>query len=67
MITKTKLITKQALKIYDLETRLDKLNSKLRDIHILITNIGAPLNDNINHYNEEQLKIFFKIQQIIEE
>lgn len=66
MKTKIKLIAKQSIEIDNLKTRLEESNNKLKKIKLLLTSIGAPLNDNINNYNKEQLKIFFKIEQIIE-
>lgn len=60
-----RLTAKQALEIDDLKIRLNDANEKIKDVIQTITCIGAPLNDNIDHFNKQQLKIFFKIEQIL--
>lgn len=59
------LTAKQALKIDKLKTQLKIAEDKNKRVMRKITCIGAPLNDNLHHYNKEQLKIFFEIEQIL--
>jgi hypothetical protein len=55
------LIAKQALRIADLEERLNECDSRLDSIHKLLVCIGGPLNDNFLQFNVQQLRLLRQI------
>jgi len=60
-MTKDELITKQALKIEELEEEVRLRKEAELTIHRIIYCIGGPLNDNKLGYSRPQLKIFADI------
>lgn len=55
------LIAKQALRIAELEERLNECDSRLDAIHSMLVSIGGPLNDNSHSFNGQQLKFLRRI------
>lgn len=60
-----RLTAKQALEIDDLKIKLADDEEIIKDVRRKLINVGAPLNGNRERYTEEQLRIFFEIQQIL--
>jgi len=64
-MTKEELITKQALEIEELKSKIASYENSVAEIKLMLICIGGPLNDNKHHYSNDQLKIFFRIQNSI--
>ncbi len=62
---KDKLIVKQQLEIEELKQRIVDYNECMIAINGLLFNIGAPLNDNILQFNNEQRKVLHKIARYL--
>ncbi len=62
-MTDDEIIANQARKIAELEEKLDRYEQSRVRIRQILYSIGAPLNDNILDYNEDQLKPFFRIAE----
>jgi hypothetical protein len=60
----TEIIAMQARKIADYEVEMAQYVDRIRRIRLQLICTGAPLNDNFLQYSKEQLKPFFKIQDI---
>lgn len=56
----------QAKKMFELEADNSNMLVQLSNVRMQLINIGAPLNDNFLQYSKEQLKPFFKIQDILD-
>lgn len=66
MITDEELIALEARKIIELDANILQAEGRLRRIKMQLICIGGPLNDNFLQYSKEQLKPFFKIQDILD-
>jgi hypothetical protein len=66
MMEKDELIAKQQLEIENLKQRVSILNDALRNINLMMTCIGGPLNDNRKGYTRRQLRDFFNIKEQVE-
>lgn len=62
-MTDDEIIANQARKIAELEERLDRYEQSRIRIRQILYSIGAPLNDNMLDYSEDQLKPFFRIAE----
>jgi len=60
------VIANQAKDIYKMYNRVKELEDALKNINRSLICIGGPLNDNVKNYSADQLKLFFKINDIIE-
>ncbi len=58
---KEKLIAKQQLEIESLKQQVVDYNECMTAIHGLLFNIGAPLNDNVLQFNQEQRRVLHRI------
>lgn len=65
-MTNTELIAIQARKIIEYEAEVAQYVDRIKKIQIGLICCGGPLNDNFLQYNKEQLKPFFKIQDILD-
>lgn len=59
------VIAKQAIKIEELNEENEILKKIINSIHMELISIGAPLNDNVDGYTNQQLKIFFRIEELL--
>lgn len=59
------IIAKQAIKIEELNEEKEILKKIIGSIHKELISIGAPLNDNADKYTDQQLKIFFRIEKLL--
>lgn len=64
-MTDTELIALQARKMMELEADNSRMLVQLSNIRMQLIAVGAPLNDNFLQYSKEQLKLFLKIQDIL--
>lgn len=64
-MTKDELVTKQQLQIEDLEKELEYTNGILEQAARMFICIGAPLNDNILEFNNQQLTWANEVHNII--
>lgn len=62
-ITEAKLIAEQALKIYNLEAEVTRMEDDRRSIRMIIYGIGGPLNDNVRGYTRDQMVPFAQIAE----
>lgn len=62
-MTDDEIIANQARKIAELEEKLDRYEQSRIRIRQILYSIGAPLNDNMLDYSEDQLKPFFRIAE----
>lgn len=62
-MTDDEIIVNQARKIAELEEKLDRYEQSRIRIRQILYSIGAPLNDNMLDYSEDQLKPFFRIAE----
>ena len=60
------LIADQQLEITSLKNKVKAFEEDFKKIHSMLICVGGPLNDNREQYNNEQLKIFFKIHLLTE-
>lgn len=60
-MTEAELIAKQALRIAELEERLNDTDGRLSQIHQMLVGIGGPLNDNILGFDQPQRRLLHKI------
>ncbi len=58
---KEKLIAKQQLEIENLKQQVLDYNECMIAIHGLLFNVGAPLNDNVLQFNQEQRRVLRRI------
>lgn len=65
-MTKDELITKQQLKIEELETLINQHKKTRDDLLMRFYAIGQPLNDNKLQFNKEQLLWCLKTVELIE-
>jgi hypothetical protein len=65
-MTDTEMLAMQARKIMELEVVVAQMKVQLKWIKMTLVRVGGPLNDNLLHYNKEQLKPFFRIQDILD-
>ena len=65
-MTKDELITKQQLEIEQYKQDEEENRNTLRSLEGMFYSIGAPLNDNILKFNNDQLKWCFKTYDLIE-
>jgi hypothetical protein len=61
----TEMIAIQARKIVELELDIAMTIDQLARIKVVLVRCGGPLNDNFLQYSKEQLKPFFRIQDIL--
>lgn len=59
------IIGSYALKVYNLEKELQEYKYNAKRVKLLLTCIGGPLNDNYHGYNADQKKIFYQIENIL--
>lgn len=59
------IIGEFSLKIHHLEKELQEYKYNATRVKRLLTCIGGPLNDNFHQYNVEQKKIFYQIENIL--
>jgi len=64
-MTQEELITKQQLRIEELEDELNGYKADFGTIYTMLYAVGAPLNDNVLGFNKEQLKWFFQLSNLI--
>lgn len=57
------LISKQALRIAELEESLLDRDERLGRIHLMLVSIGGPLNDNVLRFNPEQRQLLHLIDE----
>lgn len=62
-MTDDEIIANQARKIAELEEKLYRHEQSRVRIRQILYSIGAPLNDNVLGYTEDQLKPFFRIAE----
>jgi len=62
---KTKLIAQQALKIAELEEKIEIAKTERHEIYGILYCIGGPLNDNKLQYSKLQLSTFARIVNIL--
>lgn len=60
------IIAEQTRRLLNKSAEVKDLRNRLQDIKNMIYNIGGPLNNDINKYSNEQLKIFFDIIKKVE-
>lgn len=66
-MTEHELIAKQAMDIAELE-KVFIAHTKLKaEIRCLLYNVGAPLNDNVLKFTDEQLRPFQKLANLVNE
>lgn len=65
-MTDDELIAMQARKMMELEADNSRMLVQLSNIRMQLIAVGAPLNDNALQYSKEQLKPFFRIQDILD-
>jgi hypothetical protein len=66
-MTKDELIAKQQLEIEDYKVQLVANKKIKREIRNKFISIGKPLNDNILHFNKDQLKWCFQVVDLVEQ
>ena len=66
MITEAQLIARQAMEIATLKDQLDDFEKRLARIHMELTGIGGPLNDNALGYSSKQLMPFGRILDTVQ-
>ena len=65
-MTKDELISKQQLEIEEFKER-EKYNKEIvSSLNARFTNIGAPLNDNVLQFNNDQIKWALRTFELIE-
>jgi hypothetical protein len=64
-MTDGEMIIAQARKIMEQEAETALMVEMLAKINVELIRVGAPLNDNFLQYSKEQLKPFFRIQDIL--
>lgn len=62
-MTKTQVIARQAKRIEEMRDRLKAANEAAGKIHMQIYGCGGPLNDNVDGFDKEQMKVFFRIAE----
>jgi hypothetical protein len=62
-MTKTQVIARQAKRIEEMRVRLKAANEAAGRIHMQIYGGGGPLNDNVDGFDKEQLKVFHRIAE----
>ena len=60
-------IASQAMKITLLENKISQYRENTKQVLMLIGGIGGPLNDNKLKFSRDQMKLFLKIEEIINE
>jgi len=66
-MTKDELIAKQQLAIEELSEREILYQSAIDSAIMVMICIGGPLNDNVLGFTKEQIMVFHKIQNYLEE
>jgi hypothetical protein len=66
VITESQLIARQAMEIETLKDQVDDYEKRMARIHMEITGIGGPLNDNVLRYTNQQLGPFSRILDAVQ-
>ena len=67
MTNDDKLIADQAKQLWAANERIKSMEHALEAIKKSLMCIGGPLNDNVLQYSKEQLDLFFKIRELVNE
>ena len=59
--TKADVIAHQAKQIYRMKKRLKEIEKAIKTTRNMMTAIGAPLNDNVLAFNNEQIKYISRL------
>lgn len=65
-MTQDELISRQALKVAEQADKIEDLERRLKQIHMILFCCGGPLNDNVLGYTKEQRVTFHRIAELTE-